>query len=528
MRKLIKIRFFYLVILAILAVSFVILQGCSSDDNGPSEPTKKGPQVVLSPVVLYYGHIPEGQTAAREFRIFNTGDEPLIISEMIVEGSDAATFNLLDVSGEITIPINKIVNFAVRFDPAEVKSYDAQVKITSNAKTSPDLQDLNGMATSTAGNITFERIIGGVDSEGGGKVRTLDDGGFIIAGSSYNDDEGTNVATLFRLDQYGNLLWNKQYTVTGVSGFRGLEVSASGNFVCTGITRSGAQSNSDVFALSTDEDGNILWQEVYELGGNQNDDGNDIIKTTHGGYIICGATNNIDEMTGGVKDALLIKIDNNGTYEWHKTYGTLEGEEANSVKQTKSGGYIFAGSTTVPSNEIGGDFDYYLFKTDADGNQLWSKTFGGTNYDFATSIVVDELGGYLTAGRTSSFGAGAQDYWVVKTDTSGAEEWSKTYGGPENDSVSEIFQTSDDGFYIVGGSFSFTTGENGMPSSQVWVIKTDNSGNEEWNELYGGDGGDGGSSARQLDGGYIISGSTSSFSDKNDLYVLRTNDDGSI
>jgi len=528
MRNLIKIRFFYLVILAVLAVSFIILQGCSSNDSSPSEPTKKGPQVVLSPEVLYYGQIPEGQAAAREFRIFNTGDEPLIVSEMTIEGSDAAAFNLLDLSGEITIPINKIVNFAVRFDPTEVKSYNAQVKITSNAKTSPDLQDLSGMATSTAGNITFERIIGGVDSEGGGKVRTLDDGGFVIAGSSYNDDEGTNVATLFRLDQYGNLVWSKQYTVTGISNFRGLEVSASGNFVCTGITRTGPQSNSDIFALSTDEDGNILWQEVYELGGSQDDNGNDIIKTTHGGYIIGGATSNIDEMTGGVKAALLIKIDNNGTYEWHKTYGTLEGEEANSVKQTKSGGYIFAGSTTVPSDQVGGDFDYYLVKTDADGNQLWSKTFGGINFDFATCIEIDELGGYVMAGYTSSFGAGARDYWVIKTDTSGVEEWNQTYGGPENDSVSEIIQTSDDGFYIVGGSSSFTVGENGLPTGQVWVIKTDNSGSVAWDELYGGEAGDGGSSARELDGGFIINGSTSSFSDNSDLYVLRTNDDGSI
>jgi hypothetical protein len=527
MKNLLKIRSFWIIILLVFAMSIIFLQGCSSDEN-PSEPTKKGPQVVNSPEVLYYGQIPQGQSATREFIIFNTGDEPLIISEMIIEGTDAAKFNLVDVSGEITIPINKIVSFTVRFDPTEVKSHDAQVTITSNAKTSPDVQDLSGIATSTAGNITFERIIGGVDSEGGGKVGALDDGGFIIAGSSYNDDEGTNVATLFRLDQYGNLVWSKQYTVTGIANFSGLELSASGNFVCTGNTRTGIQSNTSVFALSTDDNGNVLWQEVYDLGGGQDDDGNDIVKTTHGGYIICGATNNIDEMTGGVKDAVLIKIDNNGAYEWHKTYGTVEGEEANSVKQTKGGGYIFAGSTTVPSQEVGGDFDYYLCKTDADGNQLWAKTFGGIEYDFATCIEIDKLDGYVMAGYTSSFGAGARDYWVLKTDTSGVEEWNQTYGGPENDSVSEIIQTSDDGFYIVGGSSSFTTGENGQPSGQVWVIKTDNSGNEEWNELYGGEGGDSGSAARQLAGGYIISGGTSSFSDNNDLYVLRTNDDGSI
>jgi hypothetical protein len=529
MKNLIKTRSIYPVTLAVLAVSIFILQGCSSDNNGSTEPTKKGPQVVLSPEVLYYGQIPQGQTATRQFIIFNTGDEPLLVSEMKIEGSDASLFTLLDATEDITVPINKIVPFPVRYDPTEIGSFEAQVTITSNAKTSPDLQDLSGGATSSAGNITFERIVGGVDDENGGVIRSLDDDGFIIAGSSYNDDEGTNMATLFRFDQYGNLLWSKQYTVDGIAGFSGLDVTASGNFICTGTTRSRLQSNGDVFALSTDDNGNILWQEVYNLGGNQDDAANDIIKTTHGGYIICGATNNVDETTSGVKDAVLIKISNNGTYEWHKIYGTVEGEEANAVKQTKGGGYIFAGSTTVPSQEAGGDFDYYLVKTDADGNQLWSKTFGGADYDFATAIEVDEQGGYVAAGYTSSIGAGARDYWVVKTDTSGVEEWNQTYGGPENDSVSDIIQTSDDGFYIVGGSASFTTNENGQPSGQVWVIKTNNSGSEEWDALYGGQGGEGGASARELDGGgYIISGSSSSFSDNGDLYVLRTNDDGSI
>jgi hypothetical protein len=531
MRNLFKNGSISFIALFILAGFFILQFGCSSDS--PVEQTKKGPQVELSPEdELYFGQIPQGQTATREFLIYNTGDEPLVVSEMKIEGSDASSFALEGVSGEITIPINKIQSFPVRFDPIEVRSFDAQVTVTSNAKTSPDAQLLTGTAISSAGNITFERIIGRFGSDVGGTVDVLDDGGFIIAGSSYNKDDDENLATLFRLDQYGNLLWNKQYPVAGIASFSGLVVTASGNFVCTGSTRTGSASQNDVFALSTDDAGNFLWQEVYDLGGTQRDDGNDIIKTTHGGFLICGTTYNTADATGGVKDALLLKIDNNGTYEWHKVYGTTEGEEAHSVKQTKNGGYVFTGSTTVPpipSDKPGGDFDFLLVKTDGDGNQLWLKTFGGTeNYDFGSSIVIDELGGYMMAGYTASFGAGAKDYWLIKTDTSGVEEWNKTYGGQENDIVSEIIQTNDNGFYIVGTSASFTVGENVQPTNQIWIIKTDNSGNEEWDELYGGEGGESGSSACELDGGYIISGSTSSYGIGNEVYVLRTNDDGSI
>jgi hypothetical protein len=518
---------FKIVVLSIITAAFVLQFGCSKDS--PSEPTKKGPQVVLSPEdLLFFGQIPQSQTATREFLIYNTGDEPLTISEMKIEGADASFFTLEAISGEITIPINKIESFAVRFDPTEVKDFNAQVTITSNAKTSPDTQLLNGLVTADAGNITFERIIGSFGNDGGGAVRLLDDGGFIIAGSSYDELEDQSLATLFRLDQYGNLIWKQQYPVTGISGFSGMVVTSNGNYVCAGTTRTSSISNSDVFALSADDNGNLLWQEVYDLGGIEDDRGNDIIKTSHGGYIICGTTYNTDDAIGGVKDALLLKIDNSGSYEWHKIYGTREGEEAHSVQETKRNGYVFAGSTTAPSDE-GGDFDFLLVKTDQDGNQLWSKTFGGSNnYDFASSLVIDELGGYVLAGYTASYGAGAKDYWVVKTDTSGSYEWDKTFGGTQNDVPAEIIQTNDNGFFIVGESSSFTTNQNGQPTRQVWVIKTDNNGNVDWDELYGGKGGDSGASARQLDGGYIISGGTSSYSDNSELYVIRTNADGSI
>ena len=351
----------------------------------------------------------------------------------------------------------------------------------------------------------------------------LNDGGFIIAGSSLDKEEEVNVATLTRLDEYGNVKWSKQYPVAGISGFSGIVVTASGNFVCTGSTQTGARGKSSIFALSTDEDGNDLWEYIYDLGGIQDDFGNEITKTTQGGYIIAGSTKNTDDAIGGVKDALLIRIDNNGDIEWTKKYGTREGEEAISVKQTRSGGYIFAGSTTVPSTQIGGDFDYYMVKTDADGNQLWSKIIGGENLDFASSIIIDKLGGYVMAGYTASKGAGARDFWVVKTDTSGSLEWDQTYGGPGDDGPSEIIQTNDGGFFITGGSESFSSDGTG----DMWVVKTNNSGTEEWNKVYGGESNDGGSSAREVGNGFIISGGTSSFSINNDIYVIKANSDGS-
>jgi hypothetical protein len=284
--------------------------------------------------------------------------------------------------------------------------------------------------------------------------------------------------------------------------------------------------------MSTDNSGNVLWEQIYDVGGSQEDDGNSIAKTTQGGYIIGGATKNVeDPQVSGVKDAILIKIDNSGTVEWIKKYGTLEGEDIKSVQQAKTGEYICVGSTTVPSSEVGGDFDFYLLKTDNDGNQIWAKTYGGNRYDFGSSLIIDKQGDYVFTGYTASFGAGARDYWVIKTDTSGAEKWNKTFGGAENDGASEIIQTSDDGYFVTGTSASFTTNEQGVPTNQIWIIKTDNNGNQELEQLYGGKGGESGSSAREITtgaGGYVICGSTSSFGNNNDIYVLKINADGSI
>jgi len=151
-----------------------------------------------------------------------------------------------------------------------------------------------------------------------------------------------------------------------------------------------------------------------------------------------------------------------GTY-FAKTYRGIYGVMSHSVQQTSDDGYIVAGYTYVDSGDI------LLIKTDANGNVIWAKTYGGTHNDWAFSVQQTSDGGYIVAGYTDSFGAGYYDIFLIKTDANGNIIWAKTYGGTDYDNAYTVQQTSDGGYIVAGATWSFGAGG-------AFLVKTDANG----------------------------------------------------
>ena len=222
------------------------------------------------------------------------------------------------------------------------------------------------------------------------------------------------------------------------------------------------------------------------------------------GYIVAGSSG---------LDVYLIKTDPNGNQEWQKTFGGGVRGWGRCVQQTMDGGYIIIGSIFVI-----GYSDVCLIKTDANGNQEWEKSFGGSRYDHGSSVQQTSDGGYIIAGTTQSFGAGSPDVYLIKTDSAGNLIWQKSFGGSATDSGDSVQQTTDGGFIIAGSTYSFGAGRY-----DVYLIKTDPNGNLLWQKTFGGSGDDQGNSVQQTtDGGYIITGMTTSFGARlGDVYLIK-------
>lgn len=186
------------------------------------------------------------------------------------------------------------------------------------------------------------------------------------------------------------------------------------------------------------------WEKI--LGGDETDIGYSVQQTTDGGYIIAGETYSFGV---AVSDVYLIKTDATGEEVWSKTFGSTRYDRGKCVRQTTDGGYIVAGSME-PS---GPGTDVYLIKTDANGDEIWSKTFGGGDYDYGESVQQTDDGGYVIVGYTQSFGAGNADVYLIKTDANGDEIWSKTFGGSGYDVGYSIIQTDNSGYIIVGRGY---------------------------------------------------------------------------
>ena len=297
-------------------------------------------------------------------------------------------------------------------------------------------------------------------------IVTSNDGGYVAAGVTWPSNT-LGLLWVFKVDSSGKLLWNMTYG--GAHNENGWSIIKTnpGGFAVVGFSNNFGTGSGDFWFIKIDESGAKQWERSY--GTNGNDVAYSVIQTSDGGYAFTGRQNN--------QQCLLVKMDSSGAMQWNKTYSDLRvGSSGYSLIQTIDSGFAIAGSMETSTSQAGSNDtalrrDYWLVKTDASGVKEWSRTYGGPDEDIARSVVQMGDGGYALAGYSESYGVGTQDVWLVITDSQGNQKSVQTYGGANTDVANSMILTSDGGLLLGGNTESFD-----LTSAALLLIKTDGGG----------------------------------------------------
>jgi len=344
----------------------------------------------------------------------------------------------------------------------------------------------------------FITAVGSTDGDSARSVAQTSDSGYIVGGSTYYGS-GSKDLLLVKFDSSGVEQWSK--AVGGVGLDEGLSVAhtSDGGYVMVGDTLGYGAGSFDILLVKFDSSGTNQWAKT--IGDEYSNYGHSVVQTSDSGYIVTGYTTRYG---GLIRDVLLIKLSSSGTKQWVKTIGDSDDDEGFSVIQTSDGGYVVAGQTS--SYSVGAD-DFLLVKFDSSGNEQWTKTVGGASDDRALSVAQTSDEGYVVTGFTRNYDAEGTDILLVKFDSSGNEQWTKTVGGANDDFSRSVAQTSDGGYIVTGYTQSY-----GGTDYDVLLVKFDPSGVVEWAKTVGNASSDNGFSVAQTsDGGYVVGGGSNSY-----------------
>ena len=432
--------------------------------------------------------------------------------------------------------------------------------------------------------ILWERSYGGKHAEYLYDAIPTPDYGFILAGSSISGKNGNKEDVnngdldywVWKMDENGNLDWQKSFGGKGVDLLQSIALTNDGGFILGGTSSSEKCENKsddlfgleDFWIIKLDARGNELWQKT--IGGSGMEKLLSIAQTKDGGYILGGTsssekTKKADENKPfygktengrGSLDFWTVKLNSKGEIEWQKTLGGKFIDELRTIKQTKDGGYILGGySNSTKSGDKTepnfGEGDYWVIKLNEAGNIVWQKTYGGAKDDNLFAVVESKEGGYILGGSSNSDAThnknitnkNGTDFWILKINENGWIEWQQTFDFGKQDMLTSVFENID-GTLLIGGyaqnvvvnskaknNLKKTLSKDGL--SDYIAIKTKKNGEEIWTQFVGSNGDE---IMRKLletrDGGYLLTGTSNGNPSKdkkttkggNDFWIVKLKD----
>ncbi len=353
------------------------------------------------------------------------------------------------------------------------------------------------------------KTYGGTNYDRCFSVQQTTDGGYILGAMTMSYGAGDIDFWLIKTNTFGDTLWTKTYGGDTTDEAMSVQQTTDGGYFVAGRSKSFGPGFIQIYFIKTDSLGDSIWAKTLDA----NSVCYDARQTADTGYIIAGS------IFGATEDIYLIKTNSLGDTLWSKIYGGGGADLCWSVRQTTDGGYILVGIT---GSFGAGSSDIWLLKTDENGDTLWTKTYGGTSWDYGISVDQTDDGGYIVTGRTNSFCVGYSDIWLLRTDANGDTLWAKTYGEAGCEGGRYVQQTSDGGFIVVAFTDSYGAGDE-----NAWILKTDSNGDTLWTVLYGGPEWDHLFAGQQTsDEGYVFAGHTTSWgSGVSDVWLVKTEPD---
>jgi hypothetical protein len=355
-----------------------------------------------------------------------------------------------------------------------------------------------------SGENVWAKTYGGEEAEGGRAVCCCPDGGCFITGYTFSHGTGDADLLIIKTDDQGEMEWSRTYGGAGAE-YGNACLCLPDGYLVAGYTSSLGSGGKDVYVIKLDKKGKEIWSKTF--GGPSWDVGTALCESGDGNFFVCGYTHSFGK---GEEDVYLIKIDKNGNKLWSKTFGGERLDMANSLSLTEDGGLLIGATSGSFSNNT----DFCLIRTDNQGNEIWSKPYAsegsrGHAFDWCNAMVGTRDGGALLTGYSDS--QDVMDIHVVKTDAEGNEVWTKTFGNkPFYDFGNAVFELADGSCFVVGTTKSIVD-RRVIYNNDVYVAKLDPDGSVLWEKSYGGTGSDWASSiALAENGDVVIAGYTNS------------------